>query len=273
MIEEIINYCSQKAGAYEARPFGETPICYKVMGKVFAQIYPREEFYKITLKCSPKKAQEYRILYPGVVNRGYYCPPIQQPYWNTIELHEFNDFDKLCEMIDEAYEQVVLKLTKKDKTKLVKLSEFTFKDTDGEDAEFARLCDELDLALDELVGRKFQRKQYEQYNHRDSIHDVILACHEGEAVACGSLKFYDDEHAELKRIYVEPEHQSEGIGAELVRRLEAKAKIQGFHYCILETGAPLKAACHMYERLGYQVIPNYGQYADMPNSICMQRRL
>lgn len=273
VIRDIEEYCLKHLGAYEARPFGEYPICYKVMGKLFAQFNPKEKFYMITLKCEQDKADFYRQLYPEIIVRGYHCPPVQQPYWNTIHLDAFSDMERLFQMIDEAYEAVIHKFSKKRKTKLRNLSQLEFKDTDGEDPDFAMLCNRLDSALDEIVGADYQRSQYEQYNQRDCIHDVIVAYKEGEPVACGAFKMYDEEHAELKRIYVEPSHQNMGLGAELVRRLEAKAKIKGYGWCILETGKPLEAACSMYKKAGYKMIPNYGQYADMPDSICMERNI
>lgn len=148
-----------------------------------------------------------------------------------------------------------------------------FKDTNGEDADFIMLCQRLDETLDELVGKKFQRTVYEQYNLLDDIHDVILVYKEEVPVACGSFKKYDNQKAELKRIYVAPEYRSCGLGLQIVSRLEAEAKRQGYQFCILETGEPLKAACHLYQKLGYKVIPNYGQYAEMKNSICMGKEL
>ena len=176
-------------------------------------------------------------------------------------------------MIDEAYKAVIDKLSGKAKKQLLSLSEVEFIDTDGENPDFVKLCTRLDSALDEIVGQKFQRSQYDQYNQLDSIHDVIIAYRNGEPVACGAFKMYDEEHAELKRIFTEPAHQNMGLGSEMLRRLEAKAKIKGCRWCILETGNPLEAACHMYRKAGYNVIPNYGQYADMPNSICMGRKI
>ena len=273
VIKEIEEYCLKHLGAYEARPFGEYPICYKVMGKIFAQLNPKEKFYKMTLKCEPDKANLYRQLYPEVVVRGYHCPPVQQPYWNTINLDNFFDMEMLFQMIDEAYDAVIYKFSKKGKMKLRNLSELKFKDTDGENSDFAMLCSRLDSALDEIVGVKFQRSQYEQYNQRDSIHDVIVAYRKGEPIACGAFKMYDEDHAELKRIYVELSHQNMGLGAELVRRLEAKAKIKGYRWCILESGKPLEAACYMYRKAGYKIIPNYGQYEDLSDSICMERKI
>lgn len=273
VISEIDAYCRKKSGAYETRPFGEYPICYKVMGKIFAQFTPNPDWFKMTLKCEPQMAEVYRQLYPGVVVRGYHCPPVQQPYWNTIDLTAFTDREVLLQMIDEAYLAVVSKLTKKDKLRLEQLAGIEYRDTDGEDKAFAALCGKLDENLDELVGGSFQRSQYNQYNQRDHIHDVIIAYQNGIPIGCGGFRFYDEEHAELKRLYVDKACRGIGLGREIVRRLEARAKIKGYTWCILETGAPLVAASHMYQRLGYKVIPNYGQYADMSNSICMERKL
>lgn len=273
IITSINEYCLKHPGVYEARPFGEYPICYKVMGKIFAQFNPEEKFYRITLKCEPDKADFYRNIYPEIIKRGYHCPPVQQPFWNTINLDAFFDIDLLFQMIDEAYDAVIHKFSKKRRAELLNLSEVIFKDTNGENPGFVMLCAKLDNALDELVGGRCKRVQYEQYNQRDNIHDVIVAYREGEPIGCGAFKMYDEDHAELKRIYVESSHRNMGLGAELVRRLEAKAKIKGYRWCILETGKPLEAASHMYKKAGYKIIPNYGQYENMADSICMERKI
>lgn len=106
--EEIKAYCLAKPKAYEDHPFGEWPICIKVNGKIFAQIYP----HKITLKCTAFSGQIFRDAYPGVVTRGYHCPPVQQPYWNTIDVECF-PHEELPYMIDHAYETVVASFPKK----------------------------------------------------------------------------------------------------------------------------------------------------------------
>ena len=110
--EEIKEYCLSKNKACETLPFGDVPICYKLNGKIFAQLYPYENDYKITLKCTASVGDFYRQLYPGRVVRGYHCPPVQQPYWNTVYLEDFPD-DELLHMIDLAYETVLHSFTKK----------------------------------------------------------------------------------------------------------------------------------------------------------------
>ncbi|MFV0342108.1 MAG: GNAT family N-acetyltransferase [Anaerocolumna sp.] len=273
IIQEIEDYCMSKPGAYETRPFGKYPICYRVMGKIFAQFNPETSFFRLTLKSEPDVADFYRHVYKNIVVRGYHCPPIQQPHWNTINLDAFTDMDMLYQMIDEAYIAVLGKFSMKSKTQLVTLQELTFKDTDGEDPDFVTLCNRLDCTLDELVGEQYQRTQYDTFNTREHIKDVIVVYQDGCPIACGAFKMFDEDHAELKRIYIEPSIRKMGLGTELVRRLEAKAKIKGFKWCILETGKPLEVAQRLYKKAGYKIIPNYGQYFDMPNSICMERKI
>ncbi len=110
-VEKIKTYCLDKHKAYEAHPFGDIPICYKLNNKIFAQLYPYEWDYKITLKCTADAGDFYRMLYPNKIVRGYHCPPVQQPYWNTIDLVDFPD-EELFRMIDLAYETVFCSFSK-----------------------------------------------------------------------------------------------------------------------------------------------------------------
>lgn len=107
-LSDIKEYCLSRPGAAETQPFGDWPICYKVGGKIFAQVY----LDKITLKCTRFAGELFRAQYPGVVVRGYHCPPVQQPYWNTIHLSRFPP-EELPRHIDLAHETVVLSLPKR----------------------------------------------------------------------------------------------------------------------------------------------------------------
>lgn len=107
-IEQIKSHCLSKPKAEETYPFGDWPICYKVAGKIFAQVYPD----KITVKCTRFAGELFRAQYTGIVVRGYHCPPVQQPYWNTICFDGFPEAE-LPYMIDLAYETVVAGLPNK----------------------------------------------------------------------------------------------------------------------------------------------------------------
>lgn len=117
--EEIVSYCTKKKEAYVDFPFGEIPICIKVCKKLFAQIYSKPLDHKITLKCDRLLGELYRSKYPNTVVRGYHCPPVQQPYWNTVYLNGTVSDDELKLMIDHAYKVVVCKLPKPDRKRLL----------------------------------------------------------------------------------------------------------------------------------------------------------
>lgn len=112
-VDEIISYCLAKDGAYLDFPFGEIPICVKVAKRLFAQIYPKPEDFKITLNCDVIIGEAYRKQYPEIVVRGYHCPPVQQPHFNTVLLTRGFPDDELKAMIDHSYGVVVSKLPKK----------------------------------------------------------------------------------------------------------------------------------------------------------------
>ena len=111
--DEIISYCLRKNGAYIDFPFGDIPMCIKVANRLFAQIYPKPEDYKITLNCDRAMGEMLRCKYKDVVVRGYHCPPKLQPYFNTVYLNKGISDEELRSMIDHSYTVVVGKLPKK----------------------------------------------------------------------------------------------------------------------------------------------------------------
>lgn len=121
--EDIGRYCLAMPGAYEDRPFGEIPICYKVCGKLFLQLYPLAKNHKITVSCEPMLADFYRAQYPGVVVPGYHCPRRLKPYMNTVHLNMGVDDPLIFKMIDHSYRHVKEKLTRAEKARLSGIAE------------------------------------------------------------------------------------------------------------------------------------------------------
>ena len=148
-----------------------------------------------------------------------------------------------------------------------------FEYTDGCNKDFIELCHGLDGFLNELVGGEENRAEYIQYNKLEDIHDVVIAYDDDVPVGSASFKKYDDENAEVKRVFVKEAYRGQGISYELMKMLEERARKKGFKYFILESGEPLVAAMALYRKIGYTVIPNYGQYTDMVESVCMKKKL
>jgi len=148
-----------------------------------------------------------------------------------------------------------------------------YKFANGSNADFILLCHELNAYLDELVGNKFDRSPYIPFNQLEDIHDVVIAYHQAKPIGCASYKKYDDGVAEMKRVFVRSGYRGKGISKTMLKKLEERAIGQGYREMILETGEPLEVSMKLYKSNGYEIIPNYAQYIDMPDSICMRKYL
>ncbi len=145
--------------------------------------------------------------------------------------------------------------------------------TDGKNEDFIENCRLLDMDLDRRVGKQIKREKYEKFNQLDEIRETIVVYDHGRAVGGGAIRRYDDETVELKRVFVHNEYQGQGIGSRLVSLLIEWAAELGYRRMILETGELLAESCAVYKKLGFAVIPNYGPYADMPESLCMAKTI
>ena len=116
--QKILEYCLEKQGAYLDYPFGPEVAVIKVKapsqekGRVFAQVFMLRGEPKATFNCTPDSAEFYRSIYPGSVVRGWHCPPIMQPHFNTVSLDGTVPDEEILYMIDHAYAVVVAKLPK-----------------------------------------------------------------------------------------------------------------------------------------------------------------
>ncbi|MCX2741609.1 GNAT family N-acetyltransferase [Pontibacter anaerobius] len=143
--------------------------------------------------------------------------------------------------------------------------------TDSDNLDFRSLVALLDQDLRQRDGE--EHAFFAQYNKLDKTHHVVVAYKEGLPVACGAIKYYTTCVAEVKRMFVQEHHRGQGIAGKVLLELEQWAKELGYTYCILETGRKQPEAIRLYEKSSYTYIPNYGQYAGVESSVCMQKSL
>ena len=111
--KEILNYCLTKKGAYQDSPFGDGSICVKVKKRIFAQLFYLKGEPMFTFNGDMMTRDYYRRAFPDDIKRGYHCPPVQQPYFNTVNLNGSVPDEEFFHMVDSSYIYVVGKLTKK----------------------------------------------------------------------------------------------------------------------------------------------------------------
>ena len=141
--------------------------------------------------------------------------------------------------------------------------------TDSSNNDFVELVKLLNKELQIRDGS--EHSFYSQYNKIDKIKNVVVAFYNNTAVGCGAIKEYENGIMEVKRMFVKDEYRSKGIATDVLIELEKWAKELGYSKCILETGRAQPEAIHLYKKNNYSVIPNYGQYAGVVNSVCMEK--
>jgi len=144
--------------------------------------------------------------------------------------------------------------------------------TDSNDKDFHELVEKLNKDLDDRYGAL--QILYNRFNEIKNLATVVKAYDDEQPVGCGFFKKFDDESVEIKRMYVSSEQRGKGIGAALLAELEKWAAELKVGSMVLETGYNQPEALHLYEKMGYTAIPNYGQYSGMEEtSICFKKEL
>ncbi len=143
--------------------------------------------------------------------------------------------------------------------------------TDSTDTHFIELVAALDKDL--AIRDGDEHGFYNQFNKLDSIKHVVLLYEDEKAVACGAIKQLDDSTMEVKRMYTIPEARGKNKASAVLQELENWAKEMSYQRCVLETGHKQPEAIQLYTKNGFTVIPNYGQYEGVENSICFEKLL
>ncbi|MCB1018034.1 MAG: GNAT family N-acetyltransferase, partial [Acidimicrobiales bacterium] len=103
---------------------------------------------------------------------------------------------------------------------------------------------------------------------------LLVAWHGDDPVGCGAVRVIEPGVAEIKRMYVRPDHRGRHVGGMVLRSLEATARGLGCHRLVLETGTRQEAAMALYLRHGFTEIPCWGEYvASAATSTCLAKDL
>lgn len=147
----------------------------------------------------------------------------------------------------------------------------TLKRTNSDNPDFHTLTTALDVELCKIYGTK--QEDYVEYNRIVDLPTVVLA-YDGETpVACGCIKIFNDNTVEIKRMFVTDHLRGNGIASSIVKELETWANELGYSFSVLETGKGQPDAIGLYQKLGYKITANYGQYDGLENSVCMKKEL
>lgn len=145
------------------------------------------------------------------------------------------------------------------------------KRTNVQNPDFIALVQKLDAELAERDGA--DHSFYAQFNKIGMIKYAVVAYEDGIPAGCGAIREFAPQTMEIKRMYTSPGSRGKGIAKMVLAELEAWTSELGFGKCVLETGKKQPEAIELYNRSGYSVIPNFGQYAGIDNSVCFEKTL
>lgn len=148
---------------------------------------------------------------------------------------------------------------------------FLIQRTNSQNLHFKEMVVLLDDFLEERDGE--EHAFYDRFNKLDDIKHVVVCYENNVPIGCGAFKKYDDSTVEIKRMFVKSNYRAKGAATAVLKELEKWAKENNFLSAILETVKEQQEAVALYNKNGYTLIPNFGQYQNMEKSICMHKNL
>ena len=147
----------------------------------------------------------------------------------------------------------------------------TIKRTNSDDSNFQELVKLLDLELQERDGE--EHVFYAALNKTNTLNYVVVAYDQDEPIGCGALRNYSNNTMEVKRMFVPLHQRGQGIASTVLSALENWCKELDIKKCVLETGKNQPEAIALYKKNNYNIIPNFGKYEGVENSVCFEKEL
>ena len=140
-------------------------------------------------------------------------------------------------------------------------------------ADAVTLIAELEALLEPLYPRESRHGYTVEKLIGQGVAFFVLRDHD-TAAGCGGVQIFGKAYGELKRMYVRPQFRGLGYGKLLLNHLEDFARREhGVGLLRLETGIHQREAISLYERMGFQRIPPFGDYKVDPLSLCYEKRI
>lgn len=129
-------------------------------------------------------------------------------------------------------------------------------------ATVQRYADDLAATLGFPAGSVGVEGQDEYRRPRGAF--LLVVC-DGDVVGCAALRglsLPDGPAAEVKRMWVAPEHRGHGLGRGLLDRLHGIAAGMGHRRIVLDSRSELAPALRLYTAAGYRHVPAFNDNPD-----------
>ncbi len=142
--------------------------------------------------------------------------------------------------------------------------------TNSQHLEFKKLVKSLNL---DLADRDGATNLLAEFNDISNLNYVVLALIKSKVIGCGAISKHNFNSMEIKRMYVSPEARGQRVGDKILYELENWSKELGNSRCVLFMGSKQPEASKLYKRNNYGSTDKYGKLKDIPDSICLAKKL
>lgn len=101
---------------------------------------------------------------------------------------------------------------------------------------------------------------------------LLILKDDGAVAGCGGLCPLATDAAEMKRMWLRPEHRGKGLGRVVADALIAAAREDGYRVVRLETLSVMPAARSLFKTMGFEEVPHVKRNP-FPGSVLMELRL
>lgn len=101
---------------------------------------------------------------------------------------------------------------------------------------------------------------------------LILIKHNEQFIGCAGIRCFEQNIAELKRMFIKPEYRAFGLGKKLMHFAIDFSKKSGYKFIRLDTMKTMKAAINIYKACGFYEIESY-RYNPSADVIFMEKKL
>jgi putative acetyltransferase len=154
---------------------------------------------------------------------------------------------------------------------LIEVTDVEIRQVPYTDYDLQTLVQELDDFFLNAWGQQVAGRY--QSLHQLSLMAYECVCYEKEPIGCGCLKHIDAQNVEIKRMYVRAKYRRQGVATQILQHLETVAINNGYRYCLLETGKDMQDNILFYEKCGYYLVDNFGDFIGDDICICMKKDL
>ena len=117
-MQQLMNTALDMPAACAENPFGAESVCIRIgpHGPIFLNLMPCNNW--ASFRCEAEMGMVWRTQFPGTVRRGWHCPPVHQPYNNTVTMDGTVPDDVLLAMLEHSYARALRSLTREKRKEL-----------------------------------------------------------------------------------------------------------------------------------------------------------